>query len=457
MAKGKETMITDLTTGSVPKQLIKFAAPLFLSGVLQTVYNLVDMVVVGQYCGKEGLSAVSNGGDILNFLTFIALGFSSAAQIIISQYIGAGQKEKIKKLIGTLFTFLTICAVGFTVICLIFNDLILDWMRIPSEARAYTYSYVMVCISGLIFIYGYNMVSAILRGMGDSKHPFVFIAIAAVMNLVLDLLFVAVFDWDTMGAALATVIGQAFSFICALIFLYRRREQFGFDFKRESFGIHREVFVPLIKLGVPVTLQFASVLFSKLFVNSWINSYGVVESAVTGIGNKLQLLMNTFGSALSTAGGSMIAQNIGAEKYDRVPRVMLTSFIIGACAALGFSIVTVIWPRMVFGLFTSEADVLEMSMEFIPVAVLLYVGCSLRPPMNGLINGSGNAKLNLTIALLDGIVMRIGLDLLLGIVCGWGIYGFWYGNAFSSYTPFAVGVVYFLSGKWKTRKYILKD
>ena len=455
MAEEKKTLINDLTTGSVPRQLIKFTAPLFMSGILQTVYNLVDMMVVGRFCGSEGIVAVSNGGDVLNFLMFLALGFASAGQIIISQYIGANRRDLVKKLIGTLFTFLIGCAVILTVVFLILSNNIMVWLRIPPEARELTHDYIIVCICGLVFIYGYNLVSAILRGMGDSKHPFLFIAIAAITNLVLDILFVAVFRMQAFGAALATVIGQAISFITAITFLYRRREQFGFDFKRSSFGIDMEVFPPLVKLGIPMMLQYASVLFSKLFVASWINSYGKVGAAVTGIGNKLNMFMQTFGSSLSTAGGSMAAQNIGAEKYDRVPKIMLTAFEIGAVAAVLFSAVTILFPRAVFGIFTSEKDVLDMAISFVPVAVMYFCSCALRPPANTLISGSGNAKLNLVIAILDGIVMRIGLDLLLGLALGWGLRGFWYGSAITSYTPFVVGFIYFLTGKWRTRKYIL--
>lgn len=449
------TMIRDLTTGSVTKQLITFATPLFLSGLLQTLYNMVDMVVVGQFVGSAGLSAVSVGGEITGFLMFIAMGVSNAGQIIISQFIGADRKDDVRKLIGTLFTFLMACSVALTIVCLTLLPQIMQWAQVPAEALGYAKQYVGVCVAGLVFIYGYNLVSAILRGMGDSRHPFMFVAIASVVNLLLDLLFIAVFNMGPIGAALATVIGQAVSFIWAIIFLYRSRDAFGFDFKLSSFRLDPGMLATLMKLGVPMILQSASISFSHLFITSWVNSYGVVASAVTGIGGKLSSVTNVFANALSTAGGSMVAQNIGAEKYDRVPRILATSLVIDSIIVAIVCVITAMFPKFVFGLFTGDAAVLEMATIYIPVALLQFGSCALRPPMSSLINGSGNARLNLVVALLDGIILRIGLSLIMGTVCGFGIHGFWYGNAISSFTPFFVGGVYFLSGRWRTTRHIL--
>ena len=168
---------------------------------------------------------------------------------------------------------------------------------------------------GLVFIYGYNIVSAILRGMGDSKRPFVFISLAAVLNLLLDLLFVAVFRWEAFGAALATVIAQAVSFFSALVYLYRSREKLGFEFSPRHFRIDRRELAPLLKLGIPSAICSASIQFSKLFVNSWINNFGVTVSAVTGVGHKVDLFANQMCFAIATAGSAMTGQNIGAGKY----------------------------------------------------------------------------------------------------------------------------------------------
>lgn len=448
---GSGTIIRDLTQGSVTQLLLVFAFPLLCSNLLQTFYNMVDMVVIGRFVGKTGLSAVSIGGDVLHFLTFLVMGFSNAGQVILSQYIGAGQHDRVKGTIGTMFTVTFGMAVVLSIFCSIFLDNFLQLMNTPAECLQYTRDYSFICVLGLIFIYGYNLVSAILRGMGDSKHPFIFIAVATVVNLILDLVFVAGFGMGPAGAALATVIGQAVSFLWAIFYLYRHKEAFGFDFKLQSFRPDPVVLPKLVKLGLPMILQSAAINFSMLFVNSYINAYGVVASAVTGIGNKLGSITAVVTNALSTAGSSMVGQNIGAEKYHRVPKIIGVSAIFDVAFALLLSFLTVFFPRTIFGFFNSDPEVLDMAMTYIPVAVLLYMGFAARSPFFALINGSGNARLNLIVGLLDGVICRVGLAMLMGLAMNMGIMGFWLGNAFAGYMPFLIVGVYFLTGRWKKR------
>ena len=194
MQKNK-TLINNFTEGPILRAMISFALPLFLSNLLQAVYNVVDMVIVGRVVGEAGLSGLSIGGDMLSFLTFLSMGFATACQTIISQYIGAGWKERLSRFIGTMSSFLMLCAVGMSVICLILRKQILTWLNTPAESWDQALAYSTTCMVGLIFIYGYNVIGAILRGMGDSKRPFLIISMAAVLNLLLDLLFVVGFRW----------------------------------------------------------------------------------------------------------------------------------------------------------------------------------------------------------------------------------------------------------------------
>ena len=266
----KQKFITDFTQGSVPKQLLRFATPLFLANLLQVVYNMADMVIVGQVMGSVGLSAVSIGGDVSSFLTFVAMGFSNAGQVIISQFIGAGQRKKVGAFVGTMFTFLVGFALVLGGVCLIFREQVLTLMNTPAAAWDQALAYSTVCIAGLVFIYGYNMVSAVLRGMGDSKHPFIFIALAAVMNIILDIVLVWGLKMGAMGAAIATVFSQAFSFVCCAVFLWRSRHEMDFEVSLSDF-LHpqKEYLASLTKLGVPMAIKSAAIHFSKLFVNSW--------------------------------------------------------------------------------------------------------------------------------------------------------------------------------------------
>lgn len=436
--------------------MVSFAAPLVLSSLLQTLYNITDMIIIGHFVGRDGLGAVSIGTDILHFLCFAAMGFSNAGQVIISQLIGAGMRDRVRRTIGTLFSFLAAAAILISVGGLLFLDQILHWVNTPAEAFPQAKAYLGICFSGMFFLYGYNVISAILRGMGDSRHPLIFVAVAVGLNIVLDILFVVILGWGLHGVALATVISQAASFIWSLIFLYRNRLQFGFYFRWKDFAIVKSELYPLLKLGIPMVIQSAAISFSMLFVNSYINSYGVVAAAMTGIGNKLSSIVNIVNAALSAAGSSMIGQCIGAEKYDRVPKVLRVSFAINIAISLAAGIFTILFPGVVFGMFTGDEEVLAMALTYIPVLLLLFGGGALRPPMMSLINGSGNFKLNLSVALLDGVFMRICLSLLLGLTVGMGVYGFWYGHALAGFTPFVIGGFYFLTGKWRTRKYIIQ-
>jgi len=445
-----KTLVADFTKGSVSKQLLLFSAPLFLSSLLQVVYNIVDMIIVGHVSGEVGLSAVSVGGDVSSFLTFFAMGFSNAGQVIIAQYIGADKREKIGRFIGTMFIFLLSSAVVISIICLIFRHGILALMNTPQESYSQTLAYATVCITGLIFIYGYNITGAIMRGMGDSKHPFIFISIAAVLNVVLDIIFVISMGMGAMGAALATVISQAVSFILSAIFLYKNRAQFGVDMNLKEFLVFDKAMLSdLVKLGLPMAIKSASIHFSKLFVNSWINSYGVAVSAMAGIANKFSSISNLFSNSVNTAGSSMVGQNIGAKQYKRVPKIMLTAFGVTFIIACIMSTLILTFPRQIFGIFTDVSDVLDVAMEYLPIAVLMFFGSSFRACMNALLNGSGNYKINFVTAILDGMIMRIGLSVLFGLWLDMEYVGFWLGDALAGFTPFVIGAVYYVSGKWK--------
>lgn len=449
------SQIKDFTKGNISKQLIVFAYPLFLSNLLQVLYNMVDMIVVGNVLGKIGISAVSVGGDVVHFLTFIAIGFSNAGQVIIAKYIGKEQRNKIGSFIATMSGFLFLCVAVSSVLGLLFLDEMLIVMNTPLEAMSGAADYSRISFFGLVFIYGYNIVSAILRGMGDSKHPFIFISVAAVLNLILDIIFVAYMNMGAGGAALATVISQGVSFISCTVFLWKNARQFELNVRAESF-IHWDMAMlkDLLMLGIPMAIKTASIQISKLFVNAWINSYGVAVSAFSGIANKIASVSNLISTALHTAGATMVAQNIGAKQYTRVKDIIKWLTVITLTVAIFLSMLIYLYPIEIFSLFTTtkDADVLIIANGYIPIAILLFLGSALRAIMNALINGSGNYFMNFATAILDGLVIRIGLALLFGIIFNMKYYGFWLGDAIAGFTPFWLGIIFYFSGNWKKDK-----
>lgn len=449
-------LINDLTIGNLTPVLLKFAYPAMLSNLLQTVYNMADMMIVGQFVGSTGLSAVSIGGDILHFFTFLGMGFATAGQIMISQFVGAGERKALNRVIGTLFTFVLSLGGALTVISLLCANLFLQMLNVPEAAYEGAYAYTVCCSAGMIFIFGYNTVSAALRGMGDSRHPMIFISLAAVLNVLLDLLFIAGMNLGAFGAALATVISQGASFILCFLYLYRNRTQFGFDFKLSSFRIAAGPMRIMLKLGIPIAIQTSAGSISMLFVGSFINSYGVVASAVTGVGNKLNNIALIVANALNTAGSSIIGQSFGAGKTDRVKQVVYRVFAFDLIFVSALSICMLIFPEQIFSIFDSSPEVLAMSHTYAPVAAIAFMGYAFRSPSLALINGLGHSKMNFMMGIVEGFLLRIGLTYLLGVVLNLGISGFWYGSTIASYGYGVVVFPYFFSGAWKKRKTVVQ-
>ena len=442
-------MIRDMTEGPVVPLLLRFALPLFVSNALQAIYNLVDMIIVGNYIGKAGMSAVSIGGDILHLLTFVAMGFSSAGQVLIARSVGTGRHDEIKKTIGTMFSFLLSMSLGIALVCFLLRHSVLRWLNTPAAAERYAMDYLVTCACGLFFIYGYNIVSAILRGMGDSRRPFLFIAVAAVLNTVLDILFVKYLGMEVFGAALATVIGQGVSFLTALVYLYRRRESFGFDFRPESFRIDRAAFRRLLSLGIPMAIQSAAISFSKIVLMSWINLFDVTYSALAGIFNKVNTMCGVISQSFTTAGSTMAGQNLSAGRHSRVKKILGTILLIGLGFAALATLVMLLWPDAVYGAFTPDADVLGAAGVLTLPIILNFYGSATRSASFSLINGSGRAKLNLAIAIIDGVISRMGLAALLGFALKLDCFGFWMGDALAGFMPLVIGGTFFLSGRWK--------
>ena len=442
-------MVRDMTRGPVVPLLIRFTLPLFVSNALQAIYNLVDMVIVGNYIGKAGMSAVSIGGDILHLLTFVAMGFSSAGQVIIAQAVGSGRHAEIKKIIGTMFTSLLSFSLLLAVVCWGMRFSVLGWLNTPKASYDYTMDYMVTCVFGLVFIYGYNIVSAILRGMGDSKRPFVFIGIAAVLNIVLDIVFVKYLGLAVFGAALATVIGQGVSFLISVVYLYLRRNSFGFDFKPDSFRIDASQFRRLLALGIPMAIESAAVNFSKIILTSWINLFDVNYSALAGVFNKIDIMCGVIGQSFTAAGSTMVGQNLGAREYRRVNQILaaIGSFCLGLSTLMAATML--LRPDAVYGIFTSDADVLKLASVLTPPIILNFYGSATRSVAFSLINGSGRPGLNLALALIDSLISRIGLAALLGFTMRLACQGFWLGDALAGFMPMIIGLVFYLSGRWR--------
>ena len=453
---GKKSLSKDFTQGNISRQLLLFAIPFMASNALQVLYSTIDMIIVGEFVGTPGLSAVSQSSQIVNFATMVCLGFSNAGQVLLAQALGAKKKKEMNDIIGTLFTFIAAVAIVFTAVMLCAQTWILDIMKIPAESYEMARDYLVISSIGLIFTAGYNMVSAVLRGMGDAKRPFLFIGIASAVNLVLDIVFTGMLGWKVAGAAWATIIGQAVSFIFSLFYLFRKKEYFGFDFKFKSF-IPKLKYVGMIaSLGTPMAIQSGFINLSMLVVNAMINEIGVVASATFGVGVRIDDIVNKISQGIQYAAVPMISQNIGAGKQERAKKVVYVSLIYSGILTVFFMILYITLGKQLFMIFSDDTLVHGMSGEFIKAILWMFPAFSLMRGSGAFVQGIGNAKLSMALAILDGVVLRIGLSWFFGIFLGLGFYGFVLGYGLAPYGYAIPSMIYFLAGKWQKRK-VLAD
>lgn len=447
----------DFTTGSIPKQLFYLMIPFMPSNALQVLYSTIDMIIVGKYVGTAGLSAVSQSSSIVNFATMVCLGFANGGQVLISQAIGAGKKKETNSIIGTLFTVILVIGLIFTALIIISKGMVIKVMNIPSEATQMSNDYLTICGMGMIFTAGYNMVSATLRGMGDSKRPLLFIAIASVVNLALDILFTGFWGWGVAGAAWATIIGQAVSFVFSLYYLYKNKEGFGFDFKLISFKPVRKYVRMIINLGTPMAIQSGFINISMLYVNSLINSLGVVESATFGVGVRIDDIMNKISMGIQYAALPMISQNIAAKKLDRSEKIVHWAWIFSAIFTVIFLSMYLCFGKELFMLFSEDKAVHELSSTFIRAIVWLFIPFAIMRGTGAFVQGIGFVKFGMVLSILDGVALRIGLSWLFGIYFNFGFFGFVLGYALAPYGYAIPSLIYFLSGIWKKRKVLADD
>lgn len=434
-----------------------FVLPLLLANIVQQLYDAVDMVVIGQFVGNSGTAGVATGAEIATLITFAANSFGSAGQIYVSQLYGAQKHKAISEVIATALIAMLTLALFFTVICFLFVDTFLNWLNCPPEAFQQAHNYMVIVSLGFPFIFGYNMICGILRGVGEAKRPLMFIVIAAISNIFMDLFLVAVIPLEAAGTAIATAAAQAVSFSAALIFLYKKRAHFGLEFTKEGFRFHKQHFLVLLKLGLPLTAQSTFIHFSILVCSSQINTYGIVASATNGIGNKVQKLINIFSNSITTGAGAMVGQNIGAQKYERVKKIVYTTLACAFTLALTGSTIGFFLPRQIFRIFSPDPEVIEFGVTYMRIAVIGFLLAPIMGSFQSVITGSGNSKLGFAIGMLDGVVLRLGISFLLANVFGLGVLGFFYGHALARLGPVVITTAYFYSGKWMTRKLLVDE
>lgn len=438
----------NLSEGNVVKQLILFSLPVLISNIIQSLYSTVDMLIVGNFATEAAMSGVNIGGQVSFIITNMVFGLSVGATVLIGQYKGAENRQGIQEVIATLLVSLAVASVVLTTVMIALADPVLKAINTPIESYDEAKRYFIISMTGTIFIFGYNALSALMRGLGDSKNPLIFVAIACGVNIVLDLVFVAQFNLGAAGAAWATIISQAISVVLCIIYL--ARNNFIFDFSLKSFKAFSKKQLKLIlKVGIPTSIQNVASGLSFLFLTTLVNSFGVMASAAVGAVGKLNGFAILPGIAMSTSISAMSAQNIGAGKYKRASHTMFT----GAAIALGISIVIFalvgIFPEFFMRMFGDDPEFIKCGVEYIRTFKFDYLTAPVFFCFNGLFIGSGHTTFSLVNGILSSILFRIPASYIFGILMGWGLLGVGFGAPVASIAALILCIFFYTTGKWK--------
>jgi putative MATE family efflux protein len=437
----------DLTQGNLFTKMVLFALPFLASNLVQSFYNVADMLIVGNFAGAVSMSGVNIGGQITFILTNVIIGLCMGATVLIGQYLGAGNHAALRRVTATIITLLLILSLIITVPMLIWKRWILALIKTPAEAMVESDRYLTVTVLGIVFIFGYNALSAILRGMGNSRQPFYFVLIACIANIVLDLLFVAVFHWAAFGAALATVISQALSMFFCIAYMIKNR--FHFDFKLSSFRLHGEALAHIIRIGLPTCVQNGVTSLSFLFLTAIVNLFGVFASAAVGAVGKFNSFAFMPVMAISASISAMAAQNIGAGKLDRAVKACRIGTIFSAALMWLFFCLVQLFPGPILSIFGREPEMIAAGITYIrsfsfDFFLVPFVFC-----LNGFFIGGGHTFFSLINNMLSAVILRIPVCWIFGVVLDRGLFGVGLGAPVASAGTLLIIGGYLLSGKWR--------
>ncbi len=407
-----KTANNDFTQGSIGAKLIKFMMPILGALVLQAMYGAVDILIVGKFGTTSGISAVSTGSNIINMAIFTIAGLSMGVTVLIGRYLGEKNEHKIGGLIGGAICFFAAMSVVLGAVMLIFAPQFARLMQAPEEAVDLTVQYVRICGGGIFFIIAYNLISGIFRGLGNSKLPLIFVAIACVVNIIGDLLFVAVFKWNVVGAALATVLAQAVSVVLSLIII--RRQKLPFTLKKSDLKFNNQI-SKFLKIGTPIAFQELLTSFSFLALCAFINKLGLDASSGYGVANKITSFILLVPSSLMQSMAAFVAQNVGAGLEKRAKKTMLCGMGIGAAIGVPVAILVFLRGDLVSCIFANEAAVISKSAEYLAGFALEAVVTAVLFSFIGYFNGHNQTLFVMIQGLSQTLLVRLPFSYFMSI------------------------------------------
>jgi putative MATE family efflux protein len=437
----------NLTEGNSGSLIFKFAIPMLIGNVFQQLYNVVDSIIVGRYIGKQALAAVGASFPLIFMMISFVVGVAMGTTIIVSQYFGARDIKMVKRSIETMYIFLFFASIVVTLSGIMLSGPIFRLINLPDDVMPQAIAYFNVYLTGTIFFFGFNGISSVLRGLGDSKTPLYFLIFSTVMNAILVWLFVAVFKWGVAGSAWATVLAQAGAFVTGVIYLNRTHEIVKLNSLKLVFD--RAIFRKSLMIGLPTGLQQTFVSMGMLAVTRIVNGFGTDAIAAYSVAIRLDSLAGlpamNFGAALST----FVGQNLGANKPERVRQGFKATFMMSGALALLTSFLVIIFRQPLMHLFTDDAAVIDIGAEYLVIVSSFYLFFSAMFVIGGVMRGAGDTLIPMFISLFALWVVRIPAAWILSRY--FGVDGIWWSIPVAWFIGMSLSYLYYLKGNWKTK------
>ena len=394
----------DMTEGNILNHIISFAAPLLVGNLFQQLYNMVDTWVVGRYVSNEAYAAVGTVGPIVNMLIGFFMGLSSGAGVVISQYYGARREDKVRDTVHTAVTMTLILGALFTLLGLTITPLMLKLMKTPENVLPQSTAYLTIYFSGIIGLLLYNIGAGILRAVGDSQRPFYYLVVCAVMNTVLDLVFVLVFQMGVQGVALATVLSQCTSAVLVMMALLRSDNCIRLELRKLK--LHWDMLKKIISVGIPAALQMAVTSFSNVFVQSYINHFG--DNCMSGWTTyaKVDQLIFLPMQSIALSATTFVGQNLGKNQVDRAKQGVRTCATLAICSTLILMVPVMIFAEPIVAFFNSKSEVVQYGSLLLRWMTPFYVLCCFNQIYSGALRGAGNSRMPMIIMLASFVVFR---------------------------------------------------
>lgn len=403
----------NLTEGSILRNILNFSIPYMFAYFLQVLYGLADLFVVGQYCPVSSITAVSNGSQVMNFVTVVVIGLAMGSTVHIARAVGAKNDRSKARTIGNTITFFLLLALILSAVLIFTVDDIVQLIEVPEEAVADTADYLLVCFIGVPFIMSYNIIAAIFRGLGDSRRPMYFVAVACAFNIGLDYLFIGGFGWGAFGAALATSLSQLISVITAYVVISKHKDLL--DVHRDDFRLKGSTIKSILSIGVPTALQDGFIQISFLVIAVIANGRGLVDAAAVGIVEKIIGLLFIIPSAMLSTVSAVSAQNIGAGKPERALATMKRAIVITAGFGFVASVLLQFFPHAMVSLFTSDASVIDSGSDYLRSYVWDCAFAGIHFCFSGYFTAYGYSIISFAHNFLSIICARLPLSYLLSV------------------------------------------